>query len=69
MGKSQSCRMMVLSGAFNKGCFDGNTILLEVDIENGKHKYLYVGGKMVCSFMTNDNVYQYIPKMGNNLTP
>ena len=36
LGKSRSCKMIALSGAFNKACFDGNTILLKVGIENGK---------------------------------
>ena len=40
LGKSQSCTMTVLSGAFDKDCFDGNTILLKVGIENGKNKYV-----------------------------
>ena len=48
--------MTALSGAFDKACFDGNTILLKVGIENGKHKYVYIGGDMVCSFMTSDNI-------------
>ena len=37
LGKSESRVMTALSGAFNKKCFDGNTILLKVGIENGKH--------------------------------
>ena len=69
LGKSQSCSMTALSGAFGKGCFDGNTILLKVGIENGKNKYVYIGGDMVCSFMTSDNIYEYVSNMGNNLTP
>ena len=69
LGKSQSCTMTALSGAFDKVCFDGNTILLKVGIENGKNKYVYTGGDMVCSFMTSDNIYNYISNMGNNLTP
>ena len=69
LGKSQSCTMTALSGVFNKACFDGNTILLKVGIENGKNKYVYIGGDMVCSFMTSDNIYEYISNMGNNLTP
>ena len=24
---------------------------------------------MVCSFMTSDNIYEYVSNMGNNLTP
>ena len=69
LGKSQSCNMTALSGAFDKECFNGNTILLKVGIENGKNKYVYIGGDMVCSFMTNDNIYEYISNMNNNLTP
>ena len=69
LGKSQRCSMTALSGAFDKGCFDGNTILLKVGIENGKNKYVYIGGDMVCSFMTSDNIYEYVSNMGNNLSP
>ena len=69
LGKSQSCSMTALSGAFNKKCFDGNTILLKVGIENGKNKYVYIGGDMVCSFLSNDRIYEHFSNMGNNLTP
>ena len=69
LGKSQRCSMTALSGAFDKSCFDGNTILLKVGIENGKNKYVYIGGDMVCSFMTSDNIYEYISNMGNILSP
>ena len=34
-----------------------------------KNKYVYIGGDMVCSFMTSDNIYEYISNMGNNLSP
>ena len=69
LGKSQRCNMTALSGAFGKSCFDGNTILLKVGIENGKNKYVYIGGDMVCSFLTSDNIYEYVSNMANNLTP
>ena len=69
LGKSQSCTMTALSGAFDKECFNGNTILLKVGVENNKHKYVYIGGDMVCSFLTNDIIYKYASNMGNNLTP
>ena len=69
LGKSQSCSMTTLSGAFDKSCFDGNTILPKVGIENGKNKYVYIGGDMVCSFLTSDNIYEYVSNMGNNLSP
>ena len=69
LGKSKSCSMTALSGAFNKACFDGNTILLKLGIENGKNKYVYIGGDKVCSFLTSDNIYEYISNMGRNLSP
>ena len=69
LGKTQSCTMTALSGAFDKACFDGNTILLKVGIEIGKNKYVCIGGDMVCSFMTSDNIYEYVSNMGNNLSP
>ena len=69
LGKTQRCTMTALSGAFDKSCFDGNTILLKVGIENEKNKYVYIGGDMVCSFLTSDNIYDYVSNMGKNLTP
>ena len=69
LGKSQLRNMTALSGAFDKACFDGNTILLKVGVENGKNKYVYIGGDMVCSFLTSDNIYYCISNMGNNFSP
>ena len=69
LGKSQVCNMTMFSGAFDKKAFDGNTILLKISEENEKHKYVYIGGDMVYSFMTSDNIYGYISNMGNNLCP
>ena len=69
LGKSQSCTVTALSGAFDKGCFDGNTVLLKVGIENGRNKYVYIGGYMVCSFLTSDKIYEHVSNMGNNLSP
>ena len=69
LGKSKRCSMAALSGAFDKACFDGITILLKVNIEDGKNKYVYIGGDMVCSFMTSDNIYEYISKKGRSLSP
>ena len=69
LGKSQVCNMTMFSGAFDKEVFDGNTILLKISEENERHKDVYIGGHMVCSFMTSDNIYEYISNMGNNLCP
>ena len=51
------------------GFFNGSTNILEMSEEYGKHKFVYVGGNMICSFLTNDNTYKYISNLGNNLTP
>ena len=69
LGKSEVCDMTLKSGALNKSVFDGNTILLKISEENDRHRYVYIGGDMICSFLTNDNIYKYISNMGNNLTP
>ena len=60
VGKSQLCDMTEFSGAKDKEVFDGNTILLEIGKENNKHRYVYIGGDMVCSFLTNDRIYKYL---------
>ena len=69
IGKSQLCDMREFSGAKDKEVFVGNTVLLEMGKENNKHRYVYIGGDMVCSFLTNDKIYKYISNMGNNLSP
>ena len=69
LGKSQLCDMTELSGAEDTEVFDGNTILLKIGEENIKHRYVYIGGDMVCSFLTNDRIYKHISNIGNNLNP
>ena len=69
ISKSEDCNMTEFSLAENKKVLDGNTILLKVSEENNKNRYVYIGGDMVCSFLTNDKIYKYISNMGNNLTP
>ena len=69
LGKSKICDMTLASGALDKSVFDGNAILLKISKENDEHRYVYIGGDMVCSFLTDDNIYENISKMGNILTP
>ena len=69
LGKSHLCDMAEFSGARDKEVFDGNTILLKIGEDNNKHRYVYIGGDMVCSFLTNDKIYKYTSNMGNNLCP
>ena len=61
--------MTAKSRAFDKSVFDGNTNLLKIREEYGRHRYLYNGGNMICSFVTNDNSYKYISNIEINLTP
>ena len=61
--------MTAMLGAFDKSVFDGKTILLKKSEENDKHRYVYIGGNMICSFLTDDKIYKYVSNMGNNLTP
>ena len=58
-----------MSGALDKSVFDGETILLKISEENDKHRCFYIGGDMICSFLTNLNIYKYISNKGNNPTP
>ena len=58
-----------MSGAFDKSVFDGNTVLLTMSEEFGRHRYVNIGGDMIGSYLTNDNIYKYISSLGNNLTP
>ena len=69
LGKSEVCDMTLLIGAFDKSVFDEKTILVKLIEEYGRHKYVYIGGHMICSFLTNDKFYDYISNMSNNLTP
>ena len=69
LGKNKSRMMTARSGVFDKSVFDGNTILLEIGEENDKHRYVYIGRNMICTFLTNDKYYKCISNMGNNLTP
>ena len=69
LGKSKVCEMTSHSGAYDKLCHDGNTILVKVDIQNEKNNYVHIDGSMIVSFLTNDNIYKCISNMGNNLSP
>ena len=44
LGKSESCELTAMSGAFDKSVFDGNTSLLKIAEENSEHRYVYIGG-------------------------
>ena len=68
-GKSKKCTMTALSGSFKKKSHIGNTILVKANEENGKNRYVYIGGDMICSFLTTDRIYEYISNMSNNLSP
>ena len=69
IGESLLCNMTKFSRAGDKEVFNGNTIILKVGEENNRHRYVYIGGDQVCSFLTNDKIYKYISNIGNNLSP
>ena len=45
--------MTEVSGAYET--YDGTTILLKISEGNEKHRWVYMGGDKVCSFLTNTN--------------
>ena len=59
-GKSQVCNVTICSGALKETVFDGKTFILKISEENGRNKYVYIGGDMISPFMTSDNIYEYI---------
>ena len=69
IGKSQECEMTEMSGALDKPVFNGNTILFKNSEENNKHRYVSFGGNIVCTFLTDDEIYRYFSNMGNNVVP
>ena len=48
--------MTLMSEALDKSVFDGNTISDKIREEIDKHRYVFIGGDMICSFLTNDNI-------------
>ena len=69
LGKSKLCSMTEFSGARDKEVINGKTILLKIGEEDNKHRYVYIGGDIVCSFLTDVKIYKYVSNMGNNVTP
>ena len=65
--KSQLCDMTEFSGAEDRAVFNGNTILLKIAEESIKHRFVYIGGDLVCSFITNDRICKYISNKGKML--
>ena len=61
--------MTLMSGALDKSVFNGISILLKTNEENDKHRYVYSSGNMICSFLTNDNIYKIHLNNGNKVTP
>ena len=59
LGKSKVCDMKITSGAFDKSIYDGNTILLGIENENKKHRWINIGGDKICSFLTDDDIFIY----------
>ena len=69
LGKNEICTKKEISGAYDKEKYDVNTILIKMSEENDKHRWVFISGDKVCSLLTNDDIFYYIPKMGNKVTP
>ena len=65
IGKSKVKMTEFFGGGDNNSDFDGNTLLLEC--EDGK--YVYISGRGIFEFRTDDNFIEYISLMGNNMIP
>ena len=42
LGKSESCMMTAMSGAFDESVFIGNSVLLKINEENNKNTDIYI---------------------------
>ena len=69
-GISQICDLTKLSGAFDDRCYDGNTILLELELlRKSESKNLQILGSGIYTLTTNEEVINYISIMGNIMIP
>ena len=62
LSKSESCEMTALSATFDKTEFDEIIVSFEIGEEDGKRRYVYIGGDMICPFLTYEKFYKYISK-------
>ena len=65
IGKSKVCPMTEFPGANDSSGLDGNTLLLEFEI----NEYVYLSGLEIIKFKTEDKIIDYISLMGNNIIP
>ena len=56
LGKCKVCDM----STDGESVYNGNTVLLKISEECDRHMYIYIGGNMMCTFLTNGNIYDYI---------
>ena len=57
--------MTKFSGGMDNCNFDGNTILLEVEVK----KYVYISRLENSEFRTDDKILDYLSLLGNNMLP
>ena len=60
--------MTLMSGAYDKKFLIG-ILFYRKYLKKMINIGICIGGKMICSFLTNVNIYKYITNMRNNLTP
>ena len=67
----QQCRELLINRYLKeilfylKRCIGNNN---KGNNKNNKHRYVFIGGDLICSFLTIDKIYKYISNMGINLT-
>ena len=65
IGDSRRCSLTENSDCYDDSSYDGNTILLEIS----DYKYVYISGREILQFETNDKIIDYMSLMGNNQVP
>ena len=66
IGKSKVCPVTEFSDDSNNSSeFDGNTLLLECEI----NEYIYISGVEITKFKIDDKIIDYISLIGNNMIP
>ena len=65
IGKPKVCKRSNFSGAYDNANFDGNTILLDCQ----DNEYVFISGREIIKFQTDDMFIDYISLMGNNMSP
>ena len=66
--ESQICKMTEFSAAPDNPCLNGNTILLELELQrSSENKYMHISGSGNFTFITYEKILNYESNMGYNM--